>query len=762
MGTWIAQHFFNPAFVLPWGAALLSLPVIIHLINRMRYRRVRFAAMEFLLKSQQRNRRRLLLEQLLLLLLRMLAVAGIVVLISRLILDPNQMSVFRGAKAHHVVLLDDSGSMRDRWGETSAFNEGLEVVRRLVAEGARRPDTQTLTLLLLSNPDQPVFLQRDVNEPFVTEVETRLERLAPSHQALDLARGIDAAGKILAEERGGIRHLHVISDYRLADWSAQTAVAGAIRALDEADVSVNLVRTVGERHANLAVTDLTGDAHVAAAGVPLRLKVALKNFGERVAEDVRLAVLADGRKLPLSLVFTRIEAGQEVTREFDVKFETPKTHRLEVSLEGDALPQDNTRYLAVDVAPAHPILIIDGDPSSDEGSYVADALAADPGLTGFAPLIESVDFLRKQPLDRFQCIYLVNVPELPPDAIEPLSEFVRAGGGLAWFLGNTVNPSFYTASLYKEGKGLFPVPLGTSRREMVRDDPTNPGPDLTFADHPLFRVFQGQENPFIDSVRIDSWWPVAEDWVRGDNERNDGVTTLAALRNKQPLILEHRFGEGRIVTVLTSAGPLWNGWARNPSYVVFQLELQKHIARNDRTLERRVVGQPIEVTLNPANYLETVEIAAPDPTGERLTRLQAAPVAAEKTPEGAGGDGATRSPRSTPLVLRAHYAETDLPGIYLVRLLDQNQVPEEQPIAYNVPVTEGNLELAGTAQILNRLGDGVRVTIQEPGSLQWIEGRDAGQEIRKLLLFLIVGTLLVEQILSWRFSYHPTTAGVPA
>src|SRR3972149_9420878 len=76
MGTWIAQHFFNPAYVLPWGAALLSLPVIIHLINRMRYKRVRFAAMEFLLKSQQRNRRRLLLEQLLLLLLRMAGVAG--------------------------------------------------------------------------------------------------------------------------------------------------------------------------------------------------------------------------------------------------------------------------------------------------------------------------------------------------------------------------------------------------------------------------------------------------------------------------------------------------------------------------------------------------------------------------------------------------------------------------------------------------------------------------------------------------------------
>src|SRR5579871_3386569 len=96
MNAWLANHFFNPTFV-AGGMFLLASPIIIHLINRMRYRRVRFAAMEFLLASQQRNRRRLLLEQLLLLLLRLLIVAAIVLLISRLILDPSQMSIFRGA-----------------------------------------------------------------------------------------------------------------------------------------------------------------------------------------------------------------------------------------------------------------------------------------------------------------------------------------------------------------------------------------------------------------------------------------------------------------------------------------------------------------------------------------------------------------------------------------------------------------------------------------------------------------------------------------
>src|SRR4029079_13705093 len=163
----IAGHFFNPAFVLP-GAALVASPVVIHLINRLRYKRVRFAAMEFLLQSQQRNRRRVMMEQLLLLLLRSLSVLILVPLVARLILDPNQLSIFRGAaKAHHVVLLDDSGSMQNRWGEKSGFDEAIDVVRQLAAEGSRRPDTQKFTLLLLSDPDQPVFIERDVNEDFI-------------------------------------------------------------------------------------------------------------------------------------------------------------------------------------------------------------------------------------------------------------------------------------------------------------------------------------------------------------------------------------------------------------------------------------------------------------------------------------------------------------------------------------------------------------------------------------------------------------------
>ena len=67
--------FANP-FAMVFGVLLISSPIIIHLINRMKYRRVRWAAMEFLLRSQKRARRKLIIEQLILLLLRILLRQG--------------------------------------------------------------------------------------------------------------------------------------------------------------------------------------------------------------------------------------------------------------------------------------------------------------------------------------------------------------------------------------------------------------------------------------------------------------------------------------------------------------------------------------------------------------------------------------------------------------------------------------------------------------------------------------------------------------
>src|SRR5215510_6768244 len=69
-----AFFFSGPFTALLTAGAAVSVPVIIHLLNRKRFRVVTWAAMRFLLAAQKKNSRRLRLEQLILLAMRCLVV----------------------------------------------------------------------------------------------------------------------------------------------------------------------------------------------------------------------------------------------------------------------------------------------------------------------------------------------------------------------------------------------------------------------------------------------------------------------------------------------------------------------------------------------------------------------------------------------------------------------------------------------------------------------------------------------------------------
>src|ERR1700756_2732692 len=123
------ELFLNPAYLLA-GTALVSLPIIIHLINRMRFKRVRWAAMEFLLKSQKRNRRRLIIEQLLLLALRCLLVLLAVLLVSRYL--GFSWAMFEPQNTLHIVVFDDTLSMTDQWKQEGQTKDCFSVGRDLI------------------------------------------------------------------------------------------------------------------------------------------------------------------------------------------------------------------------------------------------------------------------------------------------------------------------------------------------------------------------------------------------------------------------------------------------------------------------------------------------------------------------------------------------------------------------------------------------------------------------------------------------------
>lgn len=738
---WLSQYFLNPSFVLP-GAALVSVPIVIHFLNRLRYKRVRFAAMEFLLHSDRRNRRRVMIEQLILLAMRCMIVLLVVAIISRLVLDSAQLSIFRGARAHHFVILDDSGSMTDRWGDTDAFTEAIKVVRGLLSEGAGQPGTQQISIMLMSRPDKLLVSEQTVDESLLAEVSTKLGSLRCTARSLDPREALEAASRMLSEDRAVVRQLHLVTDLRHRDWVGQPAIIDTIKSLDQAGISLNIARVVADVHGNLGVTRLTSLTANPAAGVPVRFQIAVRNFGDSVARDVALAVLVDGQRLPITVRFEKIEAGAEASQTQDLTFDSAGQHSVEVTMEPDSVESDNARFATVNIVESNPVLIIDGDPAGSAGRYVAAAIAADPSLTGYTPSVEDARFLRTQPLDSYRCIYMLNVPRLTEDGLDALQKYVTAGGGVVWFAGDLVNPSYYTEELYRNGTGLFPVPVAAASQAFQGPD----GPDVQFVKHPVFEVFAIEELQFAAALQIYRWLPVDEEWETEDARRDDRVRTIATLADGQPLAFEHRFGDGRVFTFLTAVDRSWTNWPvgdANPSFVIVNLDLQRVVASGVAQDDSMLVGDPIELRLSAARYRDAVQIDLPEAAGGQTLRLIAAP---ETTGETTSAD------------MFAAYRETDVAGVYRVRLTDQNLLTEERWIAFNVAATEGDLRLADEGVLVEKL-DGIdSVTIQEPGDASWLEGRELGHEMRWILLSALLLLVVLEQFCAMRFSYHPQGA----
>ena len=93
------------------GLAAVAVPIIIHLLNRRKFKTVTWAAMKFVKLSVDQNQRRMRIEDLILLLIRCALVALLALALARPALKDSSTDVLGQAKVTGIVILDNSYSM---------------------------------------------------------------------------------------------------------------------------------------------------------------------------------------------------------------------------------------------------------------------------------------------------------------------------------------------------------------------------------------------------------------------------------------------------------------------------------------------------------------------------------------------------------------------------------------------------------------------------------------------------------------------------
>ncbi|MDD4062072.1 MAG: BatA domain-containing protein, partial [Kiritimatiellae bacterium] len=531
--------FLHP--ILFWlGVAGISIPVIIHILNRRRFRVVEWAAMRFLLEALRKNRRRLQLEEWLLLALRCLVMLLLGVALARFTGCGGEglMNGLNGPRTF-VFILDASASMQQRRGDDTLFAAAKADLKDRLAK-LRSQDRAAILLTSHPNTQKAFFPLGEITDR--DALLARLDALEPSDLRTTLADSAQAARDILAGIEGE-KQLYLLSDYRQGDVSdaqQRDALHKTLAELHAADVNIVVLDYSLDARVNLTLETIRQAGRFAVANQPTQITLTIRNNGQSRAENVPVALTAtfqdgaESRTVTLPpLTIASLEPGQSQQR--DIPFTPSRVGYVAITAElpADALDADNTATLAFDVQPATKVLIVDGKcntltPEEAESYFLRTAL--DPtgkSEHGFVVDVITRDDLPDARFDEYDVVYWLNVSDAPIqpvkvklndgaeaferyDSIRRLEQYVRNGGGLIVYTGDRLDTNFYNDRLYNKGQGLLPLSIRSPKRATLRTDKFAQLEPSSISPTGVMSFFSGDAAAILPLIRFFAFTPSDE------------------------------------------------------------------------------------------------------------------------------------------------------------------------------------------------------------------------------------------------------------
>ena len=729
----------NP--MLLWGGLAVASPIIIHLLNRRRFRIIRWAAMDFLLQADRQNRRRVRLEDLLLLLLRCLIMLLIALLVARLLFDPTGLGALGRAlgRTEHIVVLDDSPSMTARAGGQAVFESATEEIARFLRTVAETRPQDTCTLVLTSDPERPLEQSVPLGGGNLEGLLQRVEGLDPSDVAAQVDASILAVQEHLREHKEGSASVLIVTDLGLVDWrgkaedeaedSASEGPAKLLRRLseDHPGVGVQIIGMVAESRENLGVVDIRPPRGAVAAGVAVPFEVFVRNFGQNDADDVELS-FSVGEGVPVRRSIPTVPYGESAVATIPYVFRETGPAAVRVEIESDALPADNQRHFAADVTVGTQVLLVNGEPdggSVDAETFFLESAFDPPGevASGFRCTVLSDSQFEGAELSEYHLAVLANVYRMSPEREQSLAEWVESGGGVAFFLGDQVDPVYY-GEFRERFPELFPVSLDEIEGDVREQEWATLLPERP--NHPMLNVFADEAALLLRRMKFYRYWGAA---ASTGADRSEGISVLARFSNldNSPALVESVVGEGRALVCMTAADDEWANWVSNPGYVVAMQEMGRHLAQTTSERRQLIAGTPLREPVDPATY--ALEATLRTPTSEAPVPIAALSAEGEEA-------------------LRFQFDDTRRAGIYRLRLSRRDETSEDRSFSVNIDPDEGDLTPLDK-KTLASLRDipTVRVSIGSAGNR-----RTAGlqrMELWRSILIALIATLCIEQAFAW-------------
>lgn len=600
------------------GLAAVAVPIIIHLLNRRKFKTVTWAAMKFVKLSVDQNQRRMRIEDLILLLIRCALVALLALALARPALKDSSTDVLGQAKVTGIVILDNSYSMdlRLKAGESGDSGGGATFEQARKAAKATvdaLPSGSAVGVLLASD-----IVRGVIDEPTydLNQAHAELDRAQVSHHATDLFPAVESAVNILKERADLRKEIYIVTDGQASGWQQNADIQKLIED-NKGDIDVYVLR-VGEDTVpgNMAITKLDVSSGLTPVKHPLRIEVEVANHGKNEWQDVTVNLYVDERPDPVDQVnIPTVKAGETVPVPLFARLEKEGYHSIRASFNDperyDSLPADNQNRLVVNAVSDVRVLVVDGDgtasdPRDNESFFLGVALSPVDGHYVQVD-VSSPEAMSQAILSKYTTIVFANVERFTEDNIKAMRDYLLNGGGLIFYPGDQVEVDHYNEELFKK-HGILPSPWGLPVGDAGQDEEYQEFQKRGY-EHPVTAPWENPEFGSIGSARTFRWLPLSDESEQPEVEEAGLPRVVLRYQSRPdegeeegelggPAIMERDWGTGRVFQFSSTADIDWSDLAiRGPSVVPLLYRIIGNIQANrDSGLNLRV-GEPFRKVL---------------------------------------------------------------------------------------------------------------------------------------------------------------------
>ncbi len=575
--------FLNPAIL--FGLLAASIPVIIHLFNLRKLKKIEFSTLTFLKELQKNKIRKIKLKQWILLALRVLIILFVVMAFARPALQSIQIGgTTSAAKTTAIFILDDTFSMAVVDQKGSYFNQSKEIIKQVLSQ---LQEGDEVGLILVSNLKTENKLTSNLSEFLKNVDQTDL-----SFASGDLNSAITKAAQLISESKNFNKEIYVLSDFQKNKITKENLSNDLGELLNES-IRLYSFDLSDKEVFNLSVDELKINNQIFEKDRPVSFSVTITNNSK---QDVNSAVVSlflnDERSAQKSF---DVGAGQSAIVEIEA---TPKsTGFIDVvaEIETDEIEQDNKRFASLYIPEKTLVGLFSENPY--DLTFVGLALQT-AGEGKYQIEKKNVNQLTAQQISKYQAIIIsANVIS---SGIEQLKNFLQNGGGVVLFPSSNQDAAKLN-QLYSQ----LGLRISSSFVGKVSSNDLKIKFDKTDFNHPVFQnIFQNDDKKKYESPELNAYYKLSS-----------SGNQIISLVDGSSFLSEYKIGKGKIF-VFNSAPVL--SWSDFPIKSIFAPLMNKSIAylsSKEREQNIFLAGEEVNINLKNANVSQ-IKITKPDKTDE--------------------------------------------------------------------------------------------------------------------------------------------------